>query len=201
MLAINAAIEAAHAGDAGRGFKVVAEEVRKLSRQAADAALRIRTGMDAVSVSVKENLAGIVSQERVLQERQQIGEIAGKIGELGDAGQDIATYLSAITERGIGASESIFKGVISMLEQMQFQDISRQQIEQVQAALTRVDDYCRALTDPVASGDATPKPCNSVSEIITAVEQAYVMHSQLAVHHSVLGGDMVRDAAPKIELF
>lgn len=66
LLALNAAIEAARAGEAGRGFAVVADEVRKLSEQAAQATTRIdevlkRVGIDVAStVAISEENASAV---------------------------------------------------------------------------------------------------------------------------------------------
>ncbi|MFA5825284.1 MAG: methyl-accepting chemotaxis protein [Gallionellaceae bacterium] len=61
LLALNAAIEAARAGEQGRGFAVVADEVRKLSEQAAQATTRIDAVMKRVGVDVASTVS--ISQE------------------------------------------------------------------------------------------------------------------------------------------
>lgn len=201
MLAVNAAIQAAHAGEVGRGFKVVAEEVRHLSQRTADAAQRIHKVVDAVSVAVKESLSGVFSEASTLEEKGQMTVISNNVTELGVASQDVAAYLSGITERGIGASETIFSDVLGMLDEMQFQDISRQQIEQVQNALTKVDGYCSKLAEHFDRQGISEINLLSPDEIIESIHESYVMQSQRTVHQGVLGATDTEAAAPKFELF
>lgn len=68
LLALNAAIEAARAGEHGRGFAVVADEVRKLAEQSQTAALEVTTIVTSiqneVSSIIKQNQEGVASVKR-----------------------------------------------------------------------------------------------------------------------------------------
>lgn len=85
LLALNAAIEAARAGEQGRGFAVVADEVRKLSEQASNATMRIdevlkRVSQDVAStVSISEENAEAVNEG--LHASRSSSEIFSKIEE------------------------------------------------------------------------------------------------------------------------
>lgn len=99
LLALNAAIEAARAGEQGRGFAVVADEVRKLSEQAKQATMRI----DAVLKRVSDDVASTVriSEENAeavragLQASQSSSEIFGQIEQAAVAMKD---SVSAVRE-------------------------------------------------------------------------------------------------------
>ncbi|NPV90237.1 MAG: chemotaxis protein [Firmicutes bacterium] len=93
MLGLNAAIEAARAGDHGRGFGVVAEEIRKLSDQSKDTAEQIgtltREIQDKIGViarasenSVKQSQEQAAATQEVTASVNEMAELAGKLMEL-----------------------------------------------------------------------------------------------------------------------
>ncbi|MHB8767139.1 MAG: methyl-accepting chemotaxis protein, partial [Deferrisomatales bacterium] len=78
LLALNAAIEAARAGEHGRGFAVVADEVRKLSEKTAGATRQVRETVAAIQAGTQE---AIRSVEAGLEGADRSGELARRAGE------------------------------------------------------------------------------------------------------------------------
>ena len=98
LLALNAAIEAARAGEQGRGFAVVADEVRKLAEKSAGSASEIdgitralSQRSDAVQVSIQEGLNHLVSSQESLEAVAEVlGEASGSVSRVGEGLDDIA---------------------------------------------------------------------------------------------------------------
>ncbi len=102
LLALNAAIEAARAGEQGRGFAVVADEVRKLAEKSATSANEIdsitrtlNSKSDAVRQSIDEGLADIASSEKSLN------AVASAISESNQSVEQVGVGLDSIA----GATE------------------------------------------------------------------------------------------------
>ena len=79
LLALNAAIEAARAGEQGRGFAVVADEVRKLAERVTDATKEIANLIDTVQKGVDESIKATEGGAREVSEGAVQAEEAGKI--------------------------------------------------------------------------------------------------------------------------
>ena len=102
LLALNAAIEAARAGEAGRGFAVVADEVRKLAEKTMEATREVGDNISAIQHSTRVNM------DEVGNAVARVGEAATLAGESGSALReivDIASSSSAVVASIATAAE------------------------------------------------------------------------------------------------
>jgi methyl-accepting chemotaxis protein len=100
LLALNATIEAARAGEAGRGFAVVASEVKALAGQTAKATEEISTHISGMQEATVRSVDAIVDIQRTIREVGEItGMIAAAVTEQGAATQEIARSAEIASKR------------------------------------------------------------------------------------------------------
>ena len=143
LLALNAAIEAARAGEAGRGFAVVADEVRKLSQNSAQFNEQIRDQVEVTKQSVDR--ARKIVGEMAAQDMNVAIQAKGRVDDMMEGLEEMNRRVAESLERLSGVSGSIDRDVAVAVRSLQFEDIARQLVEHVQGRLEQLDNLDRAL--------------------------------------------------------
>ena len=111
LLALNAAIEAARAGEAGRGFAVVADEVRKLAEKTMSATNQVGDAIKDIQASTAKSMeqvdGAVLSIEEATELANQSGAALGEIVGMVDKAADQVRAIAAASEQQSAASEEI----------------------------------------------------------------------------------------------
>ncbi|MFU2486319.1 methyl-accepting chemotaxis protein [Thauera sp. WH-1] len=204
LLALNAAIEAARAGEAGRGFAVVADEVRKLSTETEKAVQSINLGIQGVASTIETQLKEKLAATDLDQERDALCQFAGQLAELGQSYEDILRAQSKAMDTVRESSNELASMFMDALASVQFQDVTRQQIEHTADALSRLDQHLGMLAERLEQSDNPSFSYTPLSAHLDEIYSRYVMAQQRRTHDEAIGKTAVGAASstnPKIELF
>ncbi len=98
VLALNAAIQAASAGEAGRGFSVVAEEVQRLAERSGEATKQIAAIVKTIQTDTHDAVAAMEHSTQGVVEGAALSDAAGQaLNEISSVSQDLARLIEAIS--------------------------------------------------------------------------------------------------------
>lgn len=169
LLALNAAIEAARAGEAGRGFAVVADEVRKLSQKSDSFSEEI----SVLTKDVKDTLFAateivnrVVSADMniALNGKQQVTEMSSTMAEMNEHSKKI------IEETGEVSQQMTLK-VNQAVTSLQFEDMCTQLAEHIARRLDAVNELS-GLVDQLHEARMKPEVLNDYRELLTNIEKS-----------------------------
>jgi len=115
LLALNAAIEAARAGEAGRGFAVVADEVRKLAEKTMSATQEVGSNISAIQHSTHANIAEVGEAAKAVATATELAQTSGQalqeIVTLASANSTVVSSIATAAEEQSATSEEINQSV------------------------------------------------------------------------------------------
>jgi twitching motility protein PilJ len=107
VLALNAAIQAASAGEAGRGFSVVAEEVQRLAERSGDATKQISALVKAIQTDTQDAVAAMERSTQGVVESTKLSDAAGSaLGDIDRVTRELADLIERISQQASQEAQS-----------------------------------------------------------------------------------------------
>ena len=190
LLALNAAIEAARAGEAGRGFAVVADEVRALSLRSSDFSKLIGSKHQVMKETIARAgmvIGAIASQDldMTLSTQGRVKEIVGELDELN-------AHTAQQLEKIFAVADKISSDVSDAVRSLQFEDMMRQLSERTSKRVKVLQEGVLAIQESIGVMDlrANAEAAQTSKSETILTDKAEDMRNALTTGASVVQSNM-----------
>ena len=151
VLALNAAIQAASAGEAGRGFTVVAEEVQRLAERSAEATRQISALVKAIQTDTHDAVAAMERSTQGVVRGAKLSDEAGMaligIGQVSQELADLIMRISRTTENQAASASSVAQSIQRILL---VNSQTNEGTQQTAGSILQLSELARELKNSVA---------------------------------------------------
>ncbi len=207
LLALNAAIEAARAGEHGKGFAVVADEVRKLAERASNETKEITARIAAIQQQVAEVVAAMAAGSREVEQSATLGQQAraaleGILGVVEETNRQAGAISAAVTQMGgsvqaVSTATERVSAVAAQTEQATVQmRAGTERVGRAMESIAAVSEQSAAGAEEVSA--STEEQSASVQEMSAGAQELAALANGLqeVVGRFKLELGATRDAAP-----
>ena len=167
LLALNAAIEAARAGEAGRGFAVVADEVRNLSQHTNNLSDQIRNRAETAQNTVTEvkRIVGDIASMDLNNAIDAKGHVDTMLVSLEDMNKSISSTMDELN----GLNQHVNQDVNQAITALQFGDITGQVVSQITTKLNQLELINKQWDNLIQESHFTQQAKGTLSELESLV--------------------------------